>query len=215
MRADPSQTYLTPRAVTSNSVLAEYLSNARAWHGYIRFLGLPDRRDKRNILIDSLFVEPLATRRYVSPDEHPRGWVSEAQSVFDALAEEPRLLLLGDPGSGKSTLLSYLVLLMARPGASERVARVGGWRLPVPMVLRELAIGGVRKFEHLLRAFLQHDMSAPLVADKSAHLREMLEAGRVFLCWMASTRWETRRRGRSFEMQLWRESVDMRHAAGY
>ena len=51
-----------------NPKLRNYLTNVRDWHGYVRFLGLPDRRDNPDVLIDRLFVEPLLTRRHVSPD---------------------------------------------------------------------------------------------------------------------------------------------------
>ena len=46
-----------------NPVIRPYLSNVRDWQGYIRFLGLPDRRENPDILIDRLFVEPLLTTR--------------------------------------------------------------------------------------------------------------------------------------------------------
>ena len=88
--------YLTAAQLTSNPVLEDYLESVRAWHGYIRFLGLPDRRDKRDVLIERLFVEPLVTRRYVSPDDSPYRWREDAQSVFECLSDEPRLVLLGD-----------------------------------------------------------------------------------------------------------------------
>ena len=53
---------LTLSDLVGNPTLRAYLSNLRDWHGYFRFLGLPDRRDNPDILIDRLFVEPLLTR---------------------------------------------------------------------------------------------------------------------------------------------------------
>ena len=35
-----------------NPVIRPYLKNVRDWQGYIRFLGLPDRRDNPDIIID-------------------------------------------------------------------------------------------------------------------------------------------------------------------
>ena len=91
-----------------NPVIRPYLKNVRDWQGYIRFLGLPDRRENPDILIDRLFVTPLLTRRYVSPDESPENWTDEAEALVDALAENRRLVFLGDPGIGKSTFLNYV-----------------------------------------------------------------------------------------------------------
>ena len=59
----------------TNPVIRPYLANVRNWQCYIRFLGLPDRRDNPDILIDRLFVTPLLARRYISPDENPKSWV--------------------------------------------------------------------------------------------------------------------------------------------
>ena len=64
-------------------------------------LGLPDRRDNPDVLIDRLFVEPLLTRRHVSPDENPSNWIDEAETVFDALATGKPLVLLGRSRNGK------------------------------------------------------------------------------------------------------------------
>ena len=161
-----------------NPALRAYLDNVRAWHGYVRFLGLPDRRDNPDVIIDRLFVWPRLTRRHVSPDEAPASWSDEAESVLDALTIGKPLILLGDPGSGKSTLLNYLVWLLARPSENPLIERLG-WRLPVPMVLRELRLHGVTDFEGLLRAFLDHAMSKPL--RERGYLHEMLEADRAFL----------------------------------
>ena len=160
-------------------MLRTYLSNVRDWHGYIRFLGLPDRRDNPDILIDRLFVEPLVTRRHVSPDEDPSIWRSEAASIFDVLKIGKPVVLLGDPGTGKSTLLNYLVWLLARPTVDVWSKQMDGWLLPVPMLLRDLRLRGVRTFRGLLDAFLRHAMCEPL--RENSYLKRMLKEGRALI----------------------------------
>ena len=68
--------------------------------------------------------------------------------VLEALAQHPKMVLLGRPGSGKSTLSTYLALSLAEAALGDQAAlkRLGkGWKhgplLPVPVVLREFAIG--------------------------------------------------------------------------
>ena len=163
-----------------NPVIRPYLANVRDWQGYIRFLGLPDRRENPDILIDRLFVAPLVTRRYVSPDENPENWTGEAQTLIDALAEDSPLVLLGDPGIGKSTFLNFVTWLFSRPATNALIERLG-WYLPLPMVLRELPVRGVRDFDGLLEAFLSREMSAPLLGDERRYLMQTLEEGRAFL----------------------------------
>ena len=161
-----------------NPALRAYLANVRGWHGYVRFLGLPDRRDNPDVEIGGLFVWPLLTRRHVSPDENPASWLDEAERVLDALMIGRPLVLLGDPGSGKTTLLNYLVWLLGRPSENVLIDRLG-WRLPVPMVLREMRLRGVTDFDGLLAAFLGHAMSEPL--REGGYLNEMLATGQAFI----------------------------------
>ena len=163
-----------------NPVIRPYLANVRDWQGYIRFLGLPDRRENPDVVIDRLFVTPLLTRRYVSPDESPGNWADEAETLIDALAENRRLVLLGDPGIGKSTFLNYVAWLLSRPATNALIDRLG-WRLPLPMVLRDLPVRGVRNFDGLLEAFLSREMSTPLLGDERRYLMQTLEEGRAFL----------------------------------
>ena len=178
-KATADNASLTTSDLFKNPSLRSYLSNVRNWHGYVRFLGLPDRRDNPDVLIDRLFVEPLLTRRHVLPDENPSTWLDEAETVFDALSDSRPLVLLGDPGTGKSTLLNYLVWLLARPTEHTWTKQIGAWLLPVPMVLRELRFRGVTDFPGLLNAFLAHAMSEPL--RDSEYVRQMLTAGRAFI----------------------------------
>ena len=161
-----------------NPTLRAYLTNVRGSHGYVRFLGLPDRRDRPDVEIGGLFVWPLLTRRHVSPDENPDNWHNEAERVLDALMIGKPLMLLGDPGSGKTTLLNYLVWLLGRPSENVLIDRLG-WRLPVPMVLREMRLRGVTDFDGLLAAFLGHAMSEPL--REGGYLNEMLATGQAFI----------------------------------
>ena len=164
-----------------NGALRAYLANLQKWQGYVRFLGLPDRRDNPDIAIDRLFVAPLLTRRYVSPDENPENWTAEAETMIDAIKVDTPLVLLGDPGIGKSTLLNQLACLLSRPARNALIDR-HGWRLPLLMVLRELPIRGVTDFDGLLEAFLSREMSAPLRDDEGrGYLNRTLAEGNAFL----------------------------------
>ena len=178
--ANDNPNYMIPDYF-ENPVIRPYLRNVRDWQGYIRFLGLPDRRDNPDIIIDRLFVAPVLTRRHVSPDENPESWFNDAESLVHTLAKNTPLVLLGDPGIGKSTLLNYVTWLLSRPAINPLIDRLG-WRLPLPMVLRELPIRGVKDFDGLLEAFLSREMSAPLRDDDGRrYLNRMLTEGNAFL----------------------------------
>ena len=170
---------LTLSALVENPTLRAYLRSVRNWHGYIRFLGLPDRSDNPDVLIDRLFVEPFLINHHVSPDDDPSRWNAEAETIFDVLKNGKRVVLLGDPGTGKSTLLNYLVWLLARPTGQIWSAQMGEWLLPVPMVLRELQLRDVTSFRELLDAFLNHAMSEPLRGSNL--LTQMLTDGRALI----------------------------------
>ena len=178
--ANDNPNYMIPDYF-ENPVIRPYLANVRDWQGYIRFLGLPDRRDNPDILIDRLFVVPVLARRHVSPDENPESWFNDAEPLVDTLAKNTPLVLLGDPGIGKSTLLNYITWLLSRPATNPLIERLG-WRLPLPMVLRELPIRGVKDFDGLLEAFLSREMSAPLGDDEGRrYLNRTLAEGNAFL----------------------------------
>ena len=176
---DKSFRYVT-RGFFDHRAIRPYLANVRNWQGYVRFLGLPDRRDNPDIIIDRLFVEPLLVRRYVSPDEKPIDWLHEAEPILEALSRNTRFVLLGDPGIGKSTFLNYVAWLLSRPTPNALSRRLG-WGLPLPMVLRELPLRGVRDFDGLLGAFLSRPMCAPLRKNGAEYLRQSLADGQAYL----------------------------------
>ena len=178
--AAESRDHAIPEFFT-NPVVRPYLRNVVNWQGYIRFLGLPDRRENPDIIIDRLFVAPLLTRRYVSPEVNPEFWLPKAEPVLEVLAKNTPLVILGDPGAGKSTLLNMVAWMLSRPTTNALIEKLG-WRLPLPMVLRELPVSGVSDFEGLLQAFLSHEMSWPLRHAKGRrYLQHMLTAGQAFL----------------------------------
>ncbi len=144
-----------------NPALVEYMANVRAWHGYIRFLGLPHLRDNPDVPIDRLFVEPRLSDAPLSPDQAPKER-EKTISLPQALSDPSKpLVVLGDPGSGKSTLVNWLAWNLARPGENDWTRRLG--RLaPAPMVLRELKIDAKIDADGLLDAFLGHEMAEPL-----------------------------------------------------
>jgi len=126
----------------SNLTLAEeqYYKQLMDVHGNLRFTGIPDYKEKKDIAIPSVFVMPrvveeLPTRDYLRArdlltEAEPEETFSEEIYLrtqfrleqreeqhqplkFDRLLQETndrRFVILGVPGSGKSTLLRYLTL---------------------------------------------------------------------------------------------------------
>jgi internalin A len=138
--------------------LLAYYDDLRRWHGYIRFLGMPHRKDEPDVPISDLYVEPCVSRTWMTPDNMND---KDAAASVEALGEHPRLVLLGDPGSGKSTLVSWVAWRLSRsqPG---RLREVLGDLVPVPMVLREMKIERGMTWEKLWEAFLELSVAEKL-----------------------------------------------------
>ena len=170
---------LSMAEVYDNPPLREYLTRVQERHGYIRLLGLPDLRDRPSVTIRSLFVHPLVSTRPISVDADPKEWRGSCESVYAALERHGRLMLLGDPGVGKTTLLDYMTWLLTFSGRPSPLIRRFGWILPVPMVLRELALESVTTFDGLLQAFLCQYAGEPL--REGDYLRDRLAEGRALV----------------------------------
>lgn len=141
------------------TVLA-YYREIQAWHGYIRFLGLPHLRDNPDVPIDSLYVPPELSPQPVRPDQPVNTW-PERTPALEALTRHPRLVVLGDPGSGKSTLVSWIAWHLSR-GRSNPWTEALGPLLPLPMIVRELRLREPLGFDDLLEEFLGQPVAADL-----------------------------------------------------
>jgi internalin A len=157
--------------------LREYLRDVVAWHGYIRFLGLPTFQNSPDVVIDELYVHPALSSSYLSPESDPQKW--DTKSAIDLLLAHKRLVVLGDPGSGKSTLINWLAWYLAA-GLSTPLPGGLSEMLPLPMVLRELDLRAVSNFDQLLDAFLARPVAEKLRAHKSVVL-EYLKAGKALI----------------------------------
>ena len=119
-------------------------------------------------------------------------------AALEAVEEEPRLVLLGDPGSGKSTFVKYLALCLTdgrlkrtvtqsdAPDANWMLRLSPPWThgalLPIHVTLREFA--GSERCDGTAEG-LWHHIADVLVAqslgDFAAHLREQLVAGNTIV----------------------------------
>ena len=163
----------------ANPPLREYLARVQKQHRYIRLLGLPDRRERPSVTIRSLFVPPLISKRPIAMDADPDEWREDCESIYAPLEQHGRLVLLGDPGVGKTTLVDYLTWLLTFAGRPSPLIERFGWVLPVPMVLRELALKSVTTFDGLLQAFLCQPAGEPL--QEGTYMRAMLAEGRALV----------------------------------
>ncbi|MCP5108668.1 MAG: NACHT domain-containing protein, partial [bacterium] len=171
------QTYLQKRGTEPNFTFArfKYLAQLREHNNRLRFAGIPDPRDKKDIGLPSVFVMQRAVETV--PEDHYRRLVLERGEEADFTGEElqlrrmmrvkteetrepvkfdtvlnesdkRRFVVLGKPGSGKSTLLKYLMLEAARLHLEHH--RETGMRL-FPILVE------IRKFENALSETNQPD----------------------------------------------------------
>jgi len=143
-----------------------YLDHVIAANRHLRLQGIRSAGKLISIGLEEVYVTLTATvRRTVKAEEalidelahlapgeakrlageRPREVVQQVKvAVQEALADHPRLVVLGDPGCGKTTLLRYLALTYARDLQDEAglvKARLGldEQKLPVLLPLRDFA----------------------------------------------------------------------------
>jgi len=149
-------------AVERESALGRYLDHVITRNRYLQLQGIRSGGRLVHIELDQIYVTLRSTRQRVVEAEED--WLAHegrlapgelgrrdeavpetvTVSVNEALREDSRLVILGDPGSGKTTLLRHLALLYARDVAEEGRAvreQLGlpeSGRLPVLFYLRQL-----------------------------------------------------------------------------
>lgn len=128
-------------AVQKESALGRYLAHVISRTRYLQLQGIRSGGKLVNIELESIFIALRATRTRAVTEEQAwlddearflpgeRGRMERSRlegashtetvvvQVQDALADNKRMVILGDPGSGKTTLLRYLALRYARDRA--------------------------------------------------------------------------------------------------
>ena len=152
-----------PVSITSvdrDSALARYLRHVISRNRYLKLQGIRSGGRLVHIELDRIYITLRSTQQRkiqaeeewlekeasLAPGEirrlHEKTATGREQetisvSVNEALADYPRLVVLGDPGSGKTTLLRYLALVYARDLAEgkalvkERIGLDEEERLPI------------------------------------------------------------------------------------
>lgn len=161
----------------------------RYLEGLSRFcLNLPlsvlgdDTSDDDELTLDKVYIDLDTTIRI---------------KVWDAVKQQQRCVLLGDPGAGKSTFVRNLCALLARSELEDGNYPEGyrGGLLPVFIQLRDLApkVAGINNFDNLpedrareaLISVLQQQIGENLrgldAADFDEHLLEALHRGEIIL----------------------------------
>ena len=146
---------------------AEYLAYLRRAYRALDFKGIPQfEAISSELLLEEVYV-PLLARperpggetwerrlagRLLNDEDLPEEAVASLEKgaahpirVEDALGEEARVVVLGDPGSGKSTLLKYLTL---------RLAAEDDAPLPILLPLNAYARALRKKGDHSLQSYL-------------------------------------------------------------
>ena len=167
--------------------LRDYCYAIRQFYGYIRFTGLPIGRDPgKSVALDQLYVEPLLAVRRVAPEEmdelRPD---AKPNSLFAALQEHHRLIVLGDPGSGKSTLVHWLADVFTSPEPHPFVSAFGRL-IPIPLILRDLSLhsritDGRLSWDSVMACFLEQNIAKSLATISSAKLISLFETGQALI----------------------------------
>lgn len=162
-----------------SEIIRQYRKDVIAWHGFVRFLGLPTLQNNPDVPLDELYVAQSLSADYLSTEEAPEE--SKLLNPINHLLAKKQLVVLGDPGSGKSTLINWFSWYLAS-GFSNKLPAPIGDLLPVTLVLRDLDLSKVveHEIETLLAAFVARPVADVFQGDTSLLLNYMTQ-GKVLL----------------------------------
>ncbi|MEW6289700.1 MAG: SUMF1/EgtB/PvdO family nonheme iron enzyme [Thermodesulfobacteriota bacterium] len=207
---------VTMTAVDRESCLGRYLRHVISQNRYLQLQGIRSGGKLVHIELDRIYIRLRATRERVveaeekwlareaelAPGEmgrsrQPTQATTETVTVVveEALADYPRLVVLGDPGSGKTTLLRYLALLYARDLAEgstlvrDKLGLAESGRLPILLPLRQ--IGAFLAAHHpaddgteghaVLLDFLTRSLQSERIELPGDFFDKRLEEGKAFI----------------------------------
>ncbi len=146
-------------AMDDDAAQTHYLGHVVEANRRLRLQGIRSASGLVSIDLEEIYITLTATQRRTAPAEQT--WVEGMArlgmersretvvqvkvKVQEALAEHPRLVVLGDPGCGKTTLLRYLALTFARDLRGKgglvagRLQLATEHRLPIMLPLRDFA----------------------------------------------------------------------------
>ncbi len=122
---------------------ADYLAQLIDRHRDLEFVGIPELKDRQALRIEDVFIHLQAEAEPGLPEPEelkedyreadvplpPRSSVRRRLTLNEAVRENLRLVILGDPGAGKTTLLKYILLAFAQD-SSDRIG-LAETRLPI------------------------------------------------------------------------------------
>ncbi len=167
-----------PRRSTHDR-LWRYLDAVRAQFGHVAPIVANNSSNVVPMALVDAFVEPLLATREVEPNDEERLYTL-GEPLSKILAKHSRLVVLGPGGMGKSTIVAWVADHLADPAPRPLRSALGDL-IPLPLILRDLAIDGPVTWDALLAAFRATHLGQSLDDREWTLLLEEMTAGRVYV----------------------------------
>jgi energy-coupling factor transporter ATP-binding protein EcfA2 len=155
-----------------------YYHDVFRWFGFIRFIGIPQYEDRQDVPLQAQFVEPKLSPEYLTPEAFDGNRTLRLSAAMSEIAENQRVVILGDPGSGKSTLVGWLALQLVNAPTTALPQSLAGF-IPLPIIARDLSPARIVSFDDLLAAALNQRVAQAL--RNYSLLPSLLAGGQMLL----------------------------------